>query len=260
MQKQKQTKALAKKLSPAAPTLKEAYRKAAESGAPHEPEVMPAGSPAALAAASRERSDGILVQVRQDIDNAELGRFFELRAGVGLIVVKELCAHGEFMPEALRMIPGRHPRTLQRYIAGARQFLDAKALMAHEVWLPLSQVGQRSGRLLGPGGDGDALPQPAADAAEWLAEKDAEKKPKAEDDGGKRGPTVAERRLAAAGRWQNLAGQVADHGIARPDWRLLDTETLETVASNLRAVADQMLTFIKNAGKAAGKASRNNNA
>lgn len=250
MQKQKQTKALAMKPSLASLTLKDAHRQAASSRREpaHVPEVLPAGSPAAVAAASRERSDGILVQVRQDIDNAELGRFFALRAGVGLIVVKELCAHGEFMPEALRMIPGRHPRTLQRYINEARLFLDAKALMAHDVWLPLSQVGQRSGRLLGPGG-GEDLPQPAADAAEWLAKKDEEKKPKKPEPGPEKKLSAAERRQAAIDRWRPLAGQVKDWGVDRPNWQYLALDELESVVSVLRTVADAMMAFARKAAR-----------
>lgn len=239
MQK-KQKKATAKQVP-----LTAAYEKAlATRPQAHEPEVMPAGSPAAVAADSRDRANSILGQVRQDIDNAELGRFFALRAGVGLIVVKELCAHGEFMGEALRMIPNRTPRTLRRYMDEARGFLDAKALMAHDAWLPLSQVGSRSGRLLGPGG-GEDLPQPASDLADWLAAKDAEKKQK--EQAAPRPLSSAEKRKAAADLWTGIAGRVTDEGIARQTWQILDQETLETCASALRTVADKMMAAARKA-------------
>lgn len=231
--------------------LKAVYEQAAASHPQaQDPEVLPAGSPAAIAADSRERASGILGQVRQDIDNAELGRFFALRAGVGLIVVKELCAHGEFMPEALRMIPNRHPATLRRYINEARQFLEAKALMAHEVWLPLSQVGQRSGRLLGPGG-GEDLPQPASDLAEWLAAKDEEKKKKPEAPG-KKELTKRQKVEAATAHALGLAHQVSDW-LSDGMWALILDDDLESVASALRAASDRLRADLRNRGRGAPK-------
>ncbi len=120
-----------------------------------------------LAGPLQERADTILGMVRQDVANAELGKFFALRAGVGMIVVKEMCHHGEWAAQMLRMLPGRTPRTLRRYMADARTFLDAKALMASDIWDQLASVGQAqlgaaAGRLLL--GDGSAGGEAAADA------------------------------------------------------------------------------------------------
>jgi len=57
----------------------------------------------------------------------------------------------------------------------------------------------------------------------------------------------AEKRRAAADLWTGLSGRVADEGIARQTWQLLDQETLETCASALRTVSDKMMQAARKA-------------
>jgi len=266
MQKKKQTPKATQK----APTLKAVYQ-AASKRAPSTPEpvhveVIPAGSPSSgtdgLTAQDCARIDGVLGMVRQDINNAEIGKFFALRAGVGMIVVKEMCPHGEWSQAMLKMLPGRSPATLRRYMGAARDFLDSKALMARDIWDKLASVGSSAlgaaaaGLLLGDGTDRQASTDPTVDVpdevqamAEYLREES--RGPSGSGDKGHppapRALTAAEKRKAASDLWQGIAGRVTDEGIARQTWQVLDQETLETCASALRTVADKMMAAARKA-------------
>ena len=244
--------------------------------AAHAPEVVvergTAAAPTGLTQPAQDRVDAILGMVQQDISNAEVGKFFALRAGVGLIVVKEFCDHGEWASQMLRMLPGRAPRTLRRYMSDARGFLDSRALMAADIWDRLASVGQEqlgrvAGRLLIGEGKGGGEGHSAADWAEvdpltsdipeeliimadYLQETGAPKR----GGGAPRTLSAAERRAAATDLWQAIAGRATDEGIAKQSWQMLDAETLETVASALRTVSDKMMQAARKAkAKAADK-------
>ena len=58
-------------------------------------------------AADLAKTNTILEMVNQDINKAEIGKFFALRAGVGLLVVKGMCPHGEWGGMILQAMPGR---------------------------------------------------------------------------------------------------------------------------------------------------------
>jgi len=222
-------------------------------------EILPPSAPAGLTSEDRARVDGVLGMVRQDIRNAEIGRFFAMRAGVGLIVVKELCDHGEWGQEMIRMIPDRSPRTLRKYMAEARDFLDSKAIMARDIWDKLASVGSSAlgaaaaGLLLGDGSERTAndpaveVPDEVRAMADYLREDAALASQAKAQPQAPRALSAGEKRKAASDLWQALAGRVTDEGIARQTWQILDAETLETVASALRTVADKMMSAARKA-------------
>ncbi|NCA83764.1 MAG: hypothetical protein EOM72_13680, partial [Opitutae bacterium] len=151
-----------------------------------EVQVIKRDGSVALTPEVRAKVEGILAQVNLDIGNAELGRFFALRAGCGLIVVKELCEHGEWGAEMTRLCPQRHSDTLRRYMRNARGFLLTKALMARDVWDKLLSVGPLEDTsmrlLLGDGKKPDAksaakIPKEVLAMAEYVREESAGEKP-----------------------------------------------------------------------------------
>lgn len=207
-------------------------------------------------AAHREQLGGILRQVAQDINNAELGRFFALRAGVGLVVTREYIPHGEWSEEIQRAFPNRHPATIRRYMADARDFLAERKLVASDIWARLVAVDQMlltraaSQLLLGePDSKADKIPAREIPAevrmmADYLQGGEQQPRDGATTAEGK-SLTASEKRLAAQALWQRLAATVTAEGIARKSWQLLDAETQETVASALRTSADEILRAVR---------------
>jgi len=208
----------------------------------------------------RAKVEGILAQINRDIGNAELGRFFALRAGCGLIVVKELCEHGEWGAEMLRMMPNRSPRTLRNYMSKAHDFLETKALMARDVWdklLGVCQLEETAGRLLLGTGKPDEkaaakIPKEVLAMAEYIRDESAgEKPPKpAAAEGAKPGKTSkAERVKAARDFWHPVASRIQKAGITDRLWELLDDDELESVQSAIMSVALAMRAELKTRGK-----------
>jgi hypothetical protein len=216
-----------------------------------------AGHVDALTMETRKGAEQIVNQINQDIGNAEMGRFFALRAGVGLIVVREMCGHGPFGLAMAEMMPHRSGRTLRRYMKGAHDFLETKALEAREIWGPLSGIGAGAlsatgGRLMIGDGKSADVPAPVAAIADYLAEKEPELKPAAGDakaDKGSRKLTKAERLMAARGQWHPLASKIQKAGITDRLWEDLPDDELEDVQSALSSVAGAMRQALKLRGK-----------
>lgn len=225
--------------------------------------VIKRGGGDALSPEARAKVEGILAQVNQDIGNAELGRFFALRAGCGLIMVKELCEHGEWGEEMVRMFPSRSPATLRRYMGTARDFLETKALLARDVWDKLLSVGQltdTAGRLLlGDGGasgkDDKALskiPTEVKAMADYIREEFGAPKPVKPAAGAdaKAGKTSkADRIKAARDFWHPVASRIQKAGITDRLWELLPDEELEDIATAISSVAVAMKQEIKRRGR-----------
>ena len=226
-----------------------------------EVQVIKRDGSVALTPETRAKVEGILAQINRDIGNAELGRFFALRAGCGLIVVKELCEHGEWGSEMVRMIPNRSPRTLRNYMNNARDFLENKELMARDVWdklLGVGQLEQTAGRLLlGDGKKPDEktvskIPKEVLAMAEYIRGEPAGEKPPrpAASEGAKPGKTSkAERVKAARDFWHPAASRIQKAGITDRLWELLDDDELESVQSAFMSVALAMRAELKTRGK-----------
>ncbi|HRR34744.1 MAG TPA: hypothetical protein P5026_11630 [Kiritimatiellia bacterium] len=222
--------------------------------------VITRGGAAVITPETRARVEGILGQVNRDIGNAELGRFFALRAGCGLIVVKELCEHGEWGDEMVRMLPSRAARTLRRYMSEARDFLEAKALLARDVWDKLVSVGQLDGAagtlLLGNGGKsaGKEMPELPAEVhamVDYIRDGlGVPKTVKPADGAPKSGKlSKADRIKAARDFWHPVASRIQKAGLTDRLWELLPDEELEDLATAIAAVAVAMKQEIKRRGK-----------
>ena len=205
------------------------------------PEVIGKGSPEAM----RLDAAGVAEMVERDIATAQVGRFFALRAGIGLMVIHEMCGHGQYQLAVAEMMPGRSGRTLHRYKSAAAEFVEANGLEARAVWADLSKVGRQAriadgGRLMiGDGKERDKEAPPLARAlAEWIVKQEDEQKKKKEAPG-KKPMTKAEKLRAAIDRAQMVAEE-ADDWIRGGDWTLLPDDNLESAMSALRSALDRL--------------------
>lgn len=199
----------------------------------------------------------ILDLVNMDIGNAQIGKVFALRAGVGLIIVKDMCLHGEWKDILPKAMPHRSPRTLRGYQKDAKDWLEQKGLKATDVWNGLydfnpAVLTQENGRLMLPkGGSKDSVPEAAKQLAEYLNEKSEEKEAEKGNNGGDdpkpKKLSRKQRRESAAGD-MTLAVVKVNAAINNSDWTLVDTETLDTVASSLTVVAAQIKEELKKRG------------
>lgn len=225
-------------------------------------QVIKRGASAALTPEARAKVEGILAQVNQDIGHAELGRFFALRAGCGLIVVKELCEHGEWGEEMVRMVPNRSPRTLRLYMGNARDFLETKALLARDVWDKLLSVGQLEGAagrlLLGVGGEDGGksaekeimrMPAEVHAMADYIRDELRTAKPSKPAPPAPKKLSKADRVKAARDFWHPAASRIQKAGITDRLWELLPDDELEDVAAAISSVASAMRQEIKRRGK-----------
>ena len=76
----------------------------------------------------------LAAQITEDINNAELGAFCRVRAGVGLCNIRELNAHGEWEKRLLALFPNRSKATLYRYMQDGRKFCSKVDLDAGRVY------------------------------------------------------------------------------------------------------------------------------
>jgi hypothetical protein len=77
--------------------------------------------------------------VASDLTQAGIGTFCMLRAGVGLTCIKQLSDHSTWEARMMELFPNRSPRTLQRYMAQARDFMDTQGVTPEQAWAELSK-------------------------------------------------------------------------------------------------------------------------
>ena len=82
----------------------------------------------------------LAAQITEDINNAELGAFCRVRAGVGLCNIRELNAHGAWEERMLSLFPNRSRRTLFRYMQDGRKFCAAVDMDAQHVYEKMMAV------------------------------------------------------------------------------------------------------------------------
>jgi hypothetical protein len=151
---------------------------------------------------------------------------YRLKAGLGLLTVRDIVPHGEWAEFLAGRFPERSHRTLSRYMAEAGRFCQETGLKARAAWDALGAEGA-VGRLL-PDPDG-ARAAPArgilGKVAEWLFGEPRDVSPRALTD--------EEQRLAARDGALRDIGSLrrwADGGMAGAD-----EAALEELAAGLTA-------------------------
>ena len=188
----------------------------------------------------------LAAQIAEDMNNAELGEFCRVRAGVGLCNIRELNAHGAWEVRMRELFPNRTTRTLRNYMQTGRKFCAAVDLDTQRVYEKMMAVDVKRLQQLAalPAEERKALPvrgvarEAAAgnrvmNALVLLASGDrpAAEKPKAK-------PLTASERAAA---WRDytvdLAEKVREWSESHMTFKALETDELERFRSALVLVA-----------------------
>ena len=213
--------------------------------------------------------------IGEDLNRAEVGVFCMLRAGVGLLVYKELSEHGEWEDRLLELGKGKSPRTLQIYMKQARTLCEQYGITPAQAWdearhIDASQVTELL--LAAPGeprqiGAGE---QPAEDPPAKKGRKAKKSKPasgpdmptqtfaqmlldfmeqrkraKAKDIEPKKPLTKKEKIETAIAEAFRVVNLTADW-VADGTWALLPDEELESAMAGLRAAADKIRDEFRN--------------
>jgi hypothetical protein len=195
----------------------------------------------------------ILAGISQDLNNSDIGQFYRARACVALVLLKARCPHGLYESTTAEAMPNRSSRSLRRYYGEGKQFLDANNLTAVDAYAqlrnfdPVKALAQGAdGRLLiGTGADDNPveIPQAVEALANKINEKIEEKKHLEGETKKEKRLTKSQKREAAV---SDLMGALARVNVALSgDWRLVDTETLETVAATFTLAAATLKEELK---------------
>jgi len=203
--------------------------------------TKPAPENSEAIASANCRAEGIAQNVRADMQAAEAGMFHALRAGVGLLRIKELSEYGSWEQRMLELFPDKSARSLRRYMQVGGRFLEAKGLKAGSAWDKMSSV--RTDRLLAdPDGKADKKADPLErDLGEFIREFGSVRNadagtPKAEQG---RPLSRAEKLDAARQNWVRMANE-AQEELNSPTLSVLPDEDLDSIASVFRTVSDAL--------------------
>lgn len=228
------------------------------------------GYPAAVLADTDIPS--IVDSVASDLTQAEIGTFCKLRAGVGLTCIKQLCDHTTWESRMIELFPNRSPRTLQRYMQEAREFMQEHAVLPEQAWGELCKydttqvstlmIAAPAPMALGTGEPeqaeparkgrkAKAAPAPVPETSEQTFSQmlidfiQQRKKAKAKDQTPPRTLTKKEKIETAISEANRIVNVTADW-LSDGTWALLPDEELESTMAGLRAAADKLRMEFKN--------------
>lgn len=204
--------------------------------------------------------------IRDDLTRADIGFFSMLRAGLGLLVIKEWNEHGSW-EHRLQEIAGAHrsARTMQRYMKHAQDRCVAVGITPAEAWLDARDIDVTTmrGRMLEAG---EAQRLLAADGADEAEETDGQgeaeatvekptnifaqmvlsyidmqldKKAKKKEVAPVAPLTDQQRTDAAIDRAAKIVAELTDW-LADGSWGLLGDDELESAMSAIRTIADRL--------------------
>ena len=231
------------------------------------PEVMPKGTSMSLVISdeTKVKVTTIMRQVVIDINNAELGKFYSLRAGIGLIATKNFIPRGmwgDFLRESFQ---NKSIASAYLYMKKAGDFFAKFGGNADESWTDIYGIetdfmNRAASQLMlpagGKGGDLPAIPKREIPAiirkmAEFLTEEDGGD---GGGGGGKEPPrplSAAERRQAAADTWQGIVAKATQEAVSRRSWMVLPLEEQENIGAALRTASEEIMREVRRAKDAA---------
>jgi hypothetical protein len=225
------------------------------------PEVM-SRDPLAAGKMTEEQMTQVkmmLGQVCQDLANAQLGKFYALRAGIGLKAMKGQFEHGSWEAFVAATFPGKSMRTIQRYQKDAESFFEQKGTTAEKAWAQMftsdaKLIDRAASQLLLPAKDQGSelaipkreIPKIVREMAEFIA-----------DDGeDKSGPTEVkepkalssrERMQAVNDMYNALRSKLTQEVVASRSWTVLPVEEQESIAASLRTASEEIMRNVRKA-------------
>ena len=209
----------------------------------------------------RDKINKMLGIVATDMANAALGRFYALRAGIGLKAIKSLFDHGEWEPFAAATFAGKSTRTLRRYMQDAEVFFLRYNTSAEKAWssmfdIDVNLINRAATQLLL--GDGKTAPDqqrlPAKEIPKiikQMAEFLIDDKPVQTEQSATiaKQLTAKEKVQAATDRYYGLRSTLLDEVMAKKSWQILPVEDQEGFASSLHTAYTEIMTSVKKAQK-----------
>jgi len=206
----------------------------------------------------------MLGQVCQDLANAELGKFYALRAGIGLKAIKGQFEHGGWEPFLAATFPGKSQRTIQRYMKSAEVFFVTYNLTADKAW---SQMFEMDGKFLdraasqllltdGRGGEvteripAKEIPKVVKQMAEFIAEDGAPSGASGKQPEEPRQLSPRERMQAVSDLYNGLRSKLTQEVVAQRSWSILPVEEQEAIAASLRTSSEEIMRNVRKARQA----------
>ncbi len=214
--------------------------------------------------------------VASDLTQAGIGTFCMLRAGVGLTCIKQLSDHATWESRMMELFPNRSPRTLQRYMAQARDFMDTQGVTPEQAWAELSKfdatqvvnlmIAAPEPLQLGAGDEEpaaqpakrgrkakqEAAPRPDESSqtfsqmlADYIQQRNRKKVKPTETPK----PLTKREKIEAAVDEANRVVNVAADYVANATWALLPDDDLESTWAGFKATADKLSAEMKNRNK-----------
>jgi len=203
---------------------------------------------------------GMLEIINQDMRSAQAGALCALRAGFGLLIMKELNLHGEWEKRMEAAFPTRSIRTLQNYMATSRKFCDVYGITPKTAWDTMKDITyeQMDSITIAPPPDVKQLTggkekskakhdegRTCDDFSQMLiafvSHQKSEKKKEAEPPK----PLTKKEKIEAAVDNANRVAEMVQDWAGDMTWALVDADTLEGVASVLRTAADKLRAEIR---------------
>jgi hypothetical protein len=194
-----------------------------------------------------------------DLGRAEVGIFCMLRAGVGLLVFKELSGHGEWEQRLLELGGGKSPRTLQMYMQTARRMCEQRGVTPQQAWaeavkIDASQAGSlmleappppaqiADGRPPKKGKGGKAPPPPPAGSAfkQMLLDFIEQRKNRRAENAEPPKPLTKKEKVEAAVEEGNRVANLVADWAGDATWALMPDEELESVWAGIRSAAEKL--------------------
>jgi len=205
----------------------------------------------------------MLGQVCQDLANAQMGRFYALRAGVGLKAMKGQFEHGSWEAFIAATFPGKSMRTIQRYQKDAERFFEAKNTTAEKAWAAMFSedaklIDRAASQLLLPAKDQGGIPaipkreipKIVREMAEFLSDE-GEDKGAAGGAGSEPKQLSPRERLQAVGDMYNsVLSKLTQEVVASRSWTVLPVETQESIAASLRTSSEEIMRNVRKAKQA----------
>lgn len=195
-------------------------------------------------AQAESQSQSIADSIRSDMQIAENGMFYALRAGVGMLRIKDMYAHGNWAAALMNLLPEKTPRTLRTYMQVGQNFLEAKQLSTQDAWVGMRSI--RTDRLLAaPDQQADEADDAAEanpleqDVREFVQEFGSIRKAAKKEINDGMPLTKEERQDAARAIWHKIANMAQDE-LNHDSSGLLSDDDLDGLASVLRTVSDTL--------------------
>jgi hypothetical protein len=199
----------------------------------------------------------MLGQVCQDLANAELGKFYALRAGIGLKAIKGQFEHGGWEPFLAATFPGKSQRTIQRYMKNAEVFFVKYNLTSDKAWAQMFEMDGKlldraaSQLLISDGKDGleripsKEIPKVVKQMAEFISEEGAPATAGGRQPEEPRPLSSRERLQAVTDLYNGLRSKLTQEVVAQRSWTVLPVEDQEGIAASLRTASEEIMRNVR---------------